>query len=411
MCGIVGMVSSAKLGFQTNHTKLFKQLLWINTLRGDDSTGVFGIERSGNVEYLKSTGNANTLISSTEYDRFDTTMYRDFQMVVGHNRKATRGMVTDENAHPFVADTMILVHNGTLTNHATLTDEYISVDSKAILMHMQEKGYEETLKEIQGAFTLVWYDTKDKTLRAIRNNERPLFIASTIGAWFFASEKEMLEFVLNRDNTKIVEMTECVPGTMYSWNLDDIDNMWYKPVELWSPPKPEKRAQVLLLSPPDGNKEKTTYNNTDFPIGTKLLINPKKIVEFPKTNPQGHAGVIYGTWYFDENVTVRCWLSKEELELATSDIDEDTDESLSIYKATITCVMSKKNKITLIMDDLKKYTPTLDTDQKEIYEDEFMLTRMQCDDCGRSMDFNDALAGKLQFKAENDYTLICETCK
>lgn len=411
MCGIVAMISSAKLGFQHGHTKLFKQLLWVNTLRGDDSTGVFGVEHSGNVDYLKSTGNANTLLSSTEYDKFDTAMYRDFQMVVGHNRKATRGMVTDENAHPFVEDTMILVHNGTLTNHAMLTDEYISVDSQAILMHMKEKGYEQTLKEIQGAFALIWYDTKDKTLRALRNKERPLFIASTVGAWFLASEKEMLEFVLNRDNTNIVEMTECVPGTMYSWKLDDVDNMWYKPVELWSPPKQEKKPQVLLLAPPNKIKEETTYSNIDFPIGTKLLIDPKKIINFPKINPQGYAGAIYGTWYFDENVTVRCWLSKEELDLVLSDIDEDTDENLSIYKAEIACVMSKKNRITLIMNNLTKYTPILDTDQKEVYEDEFMLTRMQCDDCGRSMEFKDVLTGKLQFKAENDYNLVCETCK
>ena len=404
------MVSSAKMGFNHGHIKLFKHLLWINTLRGDDSTGIFGIEKSGNVDYMKSTGNASTLLYSTEFDRFESAIFQDFQMVVGHNRKATKGTVTDENAHPFVENTTILVHNGTLTNHATLTDEYISVDSKAILMHMNEHGYEETLKKIQGAFTLVWYDTKDKTLRAIRNNERPLFIASTIGAWFFASEKEMLEFTLGRDNTSIVDMTECVPGTMYSWKLDDIDNMWYKPVDLWSPPKQEKKPQVLLLSPPKKETE-TTYSNSDFPIDTKLLINPKKIVEFPKLNPQGYTGVIYGTWYFDENILVRCWLTPEELALVNQTIDEDTDEILEIFRAKITCVMSKKDKITLIMTSLEKYIPTLDAFQNEIYEDEFMLTRMQCDDCGRSMNFNDALTGKLQFKAENDYSLFCETCK
>lgn len=409
MCGIIGMVSSAALGFTNTHSKVFSNLLWTNTLRGDDSTGVFGVESTGNVEYLKSTGDAAALMKTKEFDEFDTSIYRDFQMVVGHNRKATRGMVTDENAHPFVEDTMILVHNGTLTNHAMLTDEYISVDSKAILMHMKEHGYEETLKTIQGAFTLVWYDTKDKTLRAIRNEERPLFIASTIGAWFFASEKEMLQFILGREGVDIVEMTNCKPGTMYSWNVDDIDNMWYKPVELWSPPR--ESVIKLLPAPTNEKKSETTYANTDFPINSKLLIQAKRIQEFPKATQQGHSGILYGAWYFDENVHVRCWLSKQEIDNILVDIDEDDSEINEVFQATIDCVMSKKNKITLIMSKPTKYKPILDSDQKEIFEDEFIFTRQQCDDCNKSMSFEDASKGKLIYKSEQDYNLYCETCK
>jgi len=413
MCGIVGMVASSATGFNWNQQRIFNQLLWVNTLRGEDSTGVFGVNQQGNVDYLKTAGDAHKMITSKEYKDFKDNIFSDYRMVVGHNRKATRGAVTDDNAHPFVEDTIALVHNGTLINHGKLTKELVEVDSHAILHSIVERGYEETLKDIEGAFTLVWYDTKDKTLRAIRNDQRPLYIASSFGAWYFASEKKMLELVLGREDTKIADMTECVPGTMYYWEMDDVSNLWYKPVELWSPPKSttsiipyiKKTETETTTSPPiEGS-----YDNTDFPIGTKITILPSKIDTFNKTNQQGFSEMLHGTWYFDPTVAIRTWCKPGEAD--TFDVDEDDPEQPIVVQAIVTCVISKKGKITLVCDSPTPFTPELDSSQNEIYEDEYIFTTQQCDDCKVNMSFKDAKKGVFKYRKESDYDLLCRKCK
>lgn len=409
------MVSSTPQGFNWNHARLFSQLLWVNTLRGDDSTGVFGVNKYGNVDYMKQVGHAAKLQDSNEWKDFRGNIFSDFHMVVGHNRKATRGVITDENAHPFVEKETILVHNGTLTNHKELTKEDVEVDSHAILHSIVERGYEETLKEIQGAFTLAWYDANDKTLRVIRNKERPLFIANTAGAWFFASEREMLELVLGRDDVAITDMTDCKPGTLYYWELEDKKNLWYKPLSLWSPSKstgtnivpfvPKNETTVVGGAEIETNKG---YNNTDFPIGTKIIVNANRIQTFDKPTQQGHSDMIYGVWYFDEDVKVRAWVTPEEAEILEYDDDQEEDY---VVQAEVTCVISKKGKITLVCDKVTPYKPVVDSTGREIYEDEFIFTNERCDDCRKPMTFKDAQAGKFEYRSVIDYDLLCAKCQ
>ena len=412
MCGVIGMVSSEPSGFNQSNIKIFNNLLWVNTLRGNDSTGVFGVNKHGNVDFLKTVGSAHNMLSSDEYKDFKSEMYSDYQMVVGHNRAATRGMITDENAHPFIEDTTILVHNGTLINHGKLTKEVVEVDSHAILHSIVERGYEDTLKDIEGAFTLAWYDTKDKTLRVIRNNERPLFIASTVGAWYFASEKEMLELVLGREQVDIADMTECKPGVMYYWELEDKKNMWYKPYPLWSPPKNtttnmipfvKKETKVLDQEP----QSTSGYANSDFIMGTKLLFSIDHVNTFKKVNDQGYSDLLLGNWYFDDNVKVRIWASPAEASI----LDFDDDAETLIVQAEITCVISKKGTITLVCNKPTEYAPELDSNQNEIYRDEFMFTNMQCDDCKKPMTFESLKHGVFKYKSIIDYECLCEKCK
>jgi len=409
MCGIVGMISSNPAGFNWENIRVFNNLLWVDALRGDDSTGVFGVNKHGNVDYAKTVGDTHVMMNSPEYREFKQNIFSDFQMVVGHNRKATRGFVTDENAHPFVEDTTILVHNGTLINHSKLTKETVDVDSHAILHSIVERGYEETLKDIEGAFTLAWYDTKDKTLRVIRNKERPLFIANTAGAWYFASEKEMLELVLSRENVTIAEMTECKPGMMYFWKLDDKKNMWYKQHTLYSPPKVVVKQEPTKETTTTEPINTTGYDNSDFIIGTKLLCSIDNISSLKKVNENGFSDLFLGTWYFDPAVNIRIWVTEEEAK-TFENLDDDTEEQL-IVRAEVSCVISKKGKITLVCNKPVPFEPTLDSNQKEIYEDEFMMTNRQCDDCKKPMTFKEAQEGIFEFKSIIDYKCLCAACK
>jgi hypothetical protein len=359
---------------------------------------------------MKTVGTAAEILSSNEYKDFSSNIYHEFQMVVGHNRKSTRGATTDENAHPFIEGNTILVHNGTLTNHIELTDQKVEVDSHAILHSIVERGYETTLKEIQGAFTLVWYDASDKTLRIIRNDQRPMFIANTSGAWYFASEKEMLEWILGREGEKIKDMTNCKPGTLYSFKLEDKDNMWYEPLELWSPPK---RTTYIKETSPLKETGNTTYSNTDFLIGTEILIDIASI-QTVKPNANGQTRLAYGQWAYDENVQVRCWLSEDEYDIIASSEEQPKkidDPTKFIVRAKINVVMQKKNRFVLVCKDAVPYTPLLDKTGEEIEPDLFMFTNAKCSWCSSDVEVHDLVGeGIFKYETVDDYEIICPTC-
>lgn len=402
------MVSSAQVGFQIGHKKAFSELLWCDTVRGADSTGVFGVTKQGNVEFLKTVGPASDLVRSKEFEAFSDNIYSDYHVAIGHNRSATRGTVTDENAHPFVEKNIILVHNGTLTSFSDLTTETVEVDSHAILHSISEIGHEETLKKINGAFTLVWYNADEKTLYAIRNKERPLFIANCYGAWFLASEEEMLSWILERNSLKVQEMTECKPGVLYSFKLDNKENMFVEPMELYSPPKfislvgkqDDKSVEVIDLT-------KSSYENLDFPIGTRVLIDGKRLAKVEGTRQDGFSKLFYGDWWFDSKIRTKTWITPEEEVLL--DIDED-DANSAIITAEIMCVMSKGNNITLVCRNPRVYTPIIDSRGNEIYEDEFIFTQQHCSYCNTAMTFEDATKGLLKFTSAEDYEMMCPDC-
>jgi hypothetical protein len=412
MCGIVGMVTSNTYGFNASNRKLFEQLLWADTLRGSDSTGIFGVTKTGNVDYMKAVGNPTNILEHADYKDFHENIYDTFHMVVGHNRKSTRGATTDENAHPFIEGNTILVHNGTLTNHAALTDQVVEVDSHAILHSIVERGYEETLKELQGAFTLVWYDAADKTLRIIRNNERPMYIASTVGAWYFASEEQMLEWILERDDVKIKDMTCCKPGMLYSFKLDDKENMWYQPHELWSPPK----STVTFIPAERKEEEKEikerkgdTYSNTDFLIGTPISVVCKAIHNV-KPNMTGLNRLAIGHWFYDADVSVKIWTNDEELEaLASASDDSDIEENL-VFKTKITAVMQSKGKFTLICKEPVPYEVMLDLEKNELSDDLFMFTNAKCSWCNTDVTLTELQKGIFKYESADDFEICCPDC-
>lgn len=175
MCGLVGIISKRKSGFDYREKEAFKTALYVDALRGQDSTGLFSVDTDGNVSWAKESTTAQIFLDTQDVTKLLQDFIFDFRAVVGHNRKATKGAISDENAHPFVENNIILVHNGTLTNHESLTDKEVVVDSHAITHLMAELGVKEALSKLQGAFAIICYDINEKKLYALRNHQRPLF--------------------------------------------------------------------------------------------------------------------------------------------------------------------------------------------------------------------------------------------
>ncbi len=128
-------------------------------------------------------------------------------MAVGHTRYSTTGTSNLRNAQPLTVDCtrgqIAVAHNGNLTNAAALRDELedrglvfqTSVDSEIIIMMFAQpslNGVEntlvQTLRRIEGAYSLVIMTEKELIGARDPFGFRPLALGRVDGAWVLASE-------------------------------------------------------------------------------------------------------------------------------------------------------------------------------------------------------------------------------
>lgn len=173
------------------------------TVRGFDGTGMFFLDAEGKDPTLWLQKEAITGGAMAETVGRGTI---DSRFVVGHNRAATIGGVSTETTHPFSFEHVTGVHNGTFRAwRAMWKDSDQSVDSAALYEALDNVGPEEaeivTVLETLGlgAYALVWYDSRTSELHIARNDERPLYVVTSPSGVWFASEKRMLEWVLDRN--------------------------------------------------------------------------------------------------------------------------------------------------------------------------------------------------------------------
>lgn len=270
MCGIIGMVNKGKNGFSQTALNAFNDLLFMDTLRGPDSTGVALVNVDGDVSVLKDSVSAPEFYCTKEYnDVIDAPAYKTGKALIGHNRKATVGKIVKENAHPFVInDEFVLVHNGSLTSHKHLGDAV--VDSNAIAQYLHDKWNDddtpeqkaEVLAHIGGAWALVWYDLRSNRLNIVRNPQRPLSWAETSTEFFFGSEQAMLLAGLSRNNLKPTSLQEVATYKVYSFNLGD-DSFSSKVEEVDLPTAPFIQKVTTTTTPSSTKGLPTTTGETD----------------------------------------------------------------------------------------------------------------------------------------------------
>lgn len=205
MCGIVGVITSFSNGLSMGEADAFRDMLVVDSLRGFDSTGVMSINNEGSIFMMKDAINGASFVKHSDYREFHNEILREGMFVFGHNRAATRGSVTDKNAHPFVIDDKIcLMQNGTYRgDHKKHKD--VEVDTEAVAhVIADEPDIEKALQQINAAYAFVWYDMVNKKLNIIRNDERPLYIAyTTNGSAFFASEASTILLAASRNNVSL----------------------------------------------------------------------------------------------------------------------------------------------------------------------------------------------------------------
>lgn len=218
MCGLVAILSKQAIGFTYKDKTIFLQMLISDMFRGMDSTGSFAVNKYGNLKLVKDASPAPFFINKKEANKYFNDFVSDYHIVVGHNRKATIGNIESTTAHPFIEGNICLVHNGTLQNHYKLAQRV--VDSNAIAAHINEHGYKSLLKNIEGAYALIWYNAEEKTLYFTRNAERPLHLVETNERIYIASEPKMLDWILDRNDLSKYTIQNVPTDKVFKFNLE-----------------------------------------------------------------------------------------------------------------------------------------------------------------------------------------------
>lgn len=193
------------------HKECLSSMLYLDTWRGRDSTGVAAIRSNGDTHILKSTVPGYEFVEGSKLDQH--LKVSDFCWI-GHNRYGTVGRNIKSNAHPFeILDedgSCILVgaHNGTLKNKHVLAEHIkFGTDSEALFFQIASTSIEDAISKVEGAWALTYYDHIAEELRIIRNKERPLFYAWEEGrkTFIWASEMWMIRVAASRSDIKLEE--------------------------------------------------------------------------------------------------------------------------------------------------------------------------------------------------------------
>ena len=96
MCGLVGMAGNVV----EQDKKALKYLLRFDTVRGEDSTGLAVVtEKDNKIEVHKRVGVPDLLFEEdAAFDAKHIYQGPRGKVFIGHNRYATRGKITDDNA-------------------------------------------------------------------------------------------------------------------------------------------------------------------------------------------------------------------------------------------------------------------------------------------------------------------------
>lgn len=280
MCGLVGVVSKRSNGFTRDQQDIFSTILFVDTFRGKDSTGLFLVNNEGDAFVAKDEGMAPTFMQSKEYEEAMRRVWNRGSAIIGHNRAATRGVVNDTNAHPFNVDNnILLVHNGTMRgSHKKHAD--VEVDSHAIAHLIHEKGsVADALSAFDGAYALIWYDVAKAELNFIRNDERPLFWMETDDAWVWSSEVAMLEFAAKRCKAVVKTEPTLLPEHMLQKFVLD-NRSW-----VCSSEKVEVKKQVYVSNHHTGSRGSNYYE--DFDWETYAYGQPVNDMERPPFRESG----------------------------------------------------------------------------------------------------------------------------
>ncbi len=430
MCGIVGVIAKNKAALWPGDLTIFEEMLIVDSLRGKDSTGVFAVLGNSQVRITKAATHPLNFVGTKQWEDTRSMAVSTGHIVVGHNRKATQGAITRDNAHPFVEGNIILVHNGTIPNHKNDVGD-AEVDSHAVCQSFAKDGYEKTLAELGGAWALVWYDLNDKCLYAVRNDERPLCIIESEKIFVLASEGYMGGWVMARNATKSTNMKLIPPRELYKfqWTKGTLNistsklpervvkrthwepDIFEKPFESELKRLEEEVKRDLEVEPKSNiidltatrptNEFQKWYNH--YPKGTHVLFHPVKVLQ-PDEGWTRYK--LEGQVYLPGKPIFQRAISICPAEMEWEDV-VDLSASGPLVGRVINIARKPSDGIVMHVTELQTDTmvPIWNNADIPMFEWRYICEHEKCTKCGERLNINMS-----KFTSITPTRVVCDTC-
>ena len=199
MCGLYGYSTNKEKSLSEEQKdtkeKIVKSLAVAMEERGTDSSGMAFVKDN-------TFSIAKSAINSTKF--LEKKVVKEMlanrpELILGHARMATSGIINKENAHPFIKGSIIGAHNGVVSNQLEINGK-VDVDSEVIflLLDKSKNDFKKTFKRLSGSFAITWIDTKEPNTVYFVTHENPLALVyvSELKTIFWASTELALKTCL-----------------------------------------------------------------------------------------------------------------------------------------------------------------------------------------------------------------------
>jgi len=345
MCGHVGVAGDLNVAA----TRAFKDMLYMDALRGEHGTGIATIPFRGErtVErsnIVKAPFSASICLKNGAFEKAAENPTSG--VIIGHNRHATVGEHIQGNTHPFLRGDIIGAHNGTVSiaNRDLDVDGSFGTDSEKIMASINKHGIQDTVKNMtscsQGAWALVWYDFKTNEINLLRNDYRPLYygFSKDRKQMYWASESYMLQAATSRRDASLDKVYSLPVDTHLRWTVP-------KPGEVFQD-KPTRR-KCAGKKPKTATKSTTRTNTTYRSYGSTTAYSKvnlpadfdTKLKSFPDFNNKD-----VNTLFSSNKQCIYCHCDVSQKEV------EDGD-AVVVAKDSVVC--SEHAKLPLFADSIK----------------------------------------------------------